>query len=173
MATDYLERILRARVYDVACETPLDEAVGLSGRLDNRVFLKREDLQPVFSFKLRGAYNKMAQLSAEDRARGVMCASAGNHAKRVALAANRLGIRAHIVMGRNPPEIKVEAVRAHGAHVILHGDNFDDARDHATELLEKHGYVFVHPFDDPDVIAGQGTVGMEILNQHSGPLHAI
>ncbi len=173
MFEHYVKKILASRVYDVALETPLHEARALSNRVGNRVFLKREDLQPVFSFKLRGAYNKMAQLSAEDRARGVMCASAGNHAQGVALAANRLGIRAHIVMGRNTPEIKVEAVRNHGAHVILHGDNFDDARDHATDLLNKHGYVFVHPFDDPDVIAGQGTVGMEVLNQHSGPLHAI
>jgi threonine dehydratase len=173
MLERYVKKILASRVYDVAMETPLHEARGLSRTLRNRVFLKREDLQPVFSFKLRGAYNKMAQLSAEDRARGVICASAGNHAQGVALAANRLGIRAHIVMGRNTPEIKVSAVRDLGAKVILHGDNFDDARDHAMQLMAAHGYIFVHPFDDPDVIAGQGTIGMEILNQHSAPLHAI
>jgi threonine dehydratase len=151
----------------------LYEARILSRRLNNRVFLKREDLQPVFSFKLRGSYNKMVQLSAEERARGVIAASAGNHAQGVALAANKLGIRAHIVMGRNTPEIKVAAVRDLGGRVILHGDTFDDAAKHANELMAKHGYVFVHPFDDPDVIAGQGTVGMEILNQHGAPLHAI
>jgi threonine dehydratase len=173
MLEQYVKKILASRVYDVAMETPLQEARSLSRRLGNRVFLKREDLQPVFSFKLRGAYNKIAQLSAEDRARGVITASAGNHAQGVALAANRLGIRAHIVMGRNTPDIKVSAVRDHGARVILHGDNFDDARDHANELMNKHGYIFVHPFDDPDVIAGQGTIGMEILNQHGAPLHAI
>ena len=173
MLERYVKKILASRVYDVALETPLHEARLLSRRLDNRVFLKREDLQPVFSFKLRGSYNKMVQLSDEQRARGVIAASAGNHAQGVALAANRLGIRAHIVMGRNTPEIKVAAVRDLGARVILHGDNFDEARDHANELMAKHDYTFVHPFDDPDVIAGQGTVGMEILNQHGAPLHAI
>src|SRR5262245_22579122 len=173
MLERYVKKILASRVYDVAIETPLHEARGLSRSLGNRVYLKREDLQPVFSFKLRGAYNKMAQLSDEDRGRGVIAASAGNHAQGVALAADRLGMRAHIVMGRNTPEIKVAAVRDLGARVILYGDNFDEARDHAHELMDKHGYVFVHPFDDADVIAGQGTVGMEILNQHSAPLHAI
>jgi threonine dehydratase len=173
MLERYVKKILASRVYDVAIESPLHEARPLSRVLGNRVFLKREDLQSVFSFKLRGAYNKMAQLSAEDRARGVIAASAGNHAQGVALAANRLGVKAHIVMGRNTPDIKVSAVRDLGARVILHGDNFDEARDHANELMAKHGYIFVHPFDDPDVIAGQGTVGMEILNQHSAPLHAI
>jgi len=173
MLERYVKKILASRVYDVAIETPLHEARGLSRSLSNRVFLKREDLQPVFSFKLRGAYNKMVQLNDEERARGVIAASAGNHAQGVALAANRLGIRAHIVMGRNTPDIKVSAVRDHGAHVILHGDNFDEARDHANALMAKHGYVFVHPFDDPDVIAGQGTIGMEILNQHGAALHAI
>ncbi len=173
MLERYVKKILASRVYDVAIETPLHEARSLSRAVSNRVFLKREDLQSVFSFKLRGAYNKMAQLSAEDRARGVIAASAGNHAQGVALAANRLGVKAHIVMGRNTPDIKVSAVRDLGARVILHGDNFDEARDHANELMAKHGYIFVHPFDDPDVIAGQGTVGVEILNQHSAPLHAI
>ncbi len=173
MLERYVKKILASRVYDVAIETPLQEAPALSRDLRNKVFLKREDLQSVFSFKLRGAYNKIAQLSPENRALGVICASAGNHAQGVALAASRLGIRAHIVMGRNTPEIKVVAVRSLGAKVILHGDNFDDARDHAMRLMSEHGHVFVHPFDDPDVIAGQGTIGMEILNQHSGPLHAI
>src|SRR5262245_36896960 len=173
MLERYVKKILASRVYDVAIESPLHEARGLSKTLGNRVFLKREDLQPVFSFKLRGAYNKMAQLTDEERARGVIAASAGNHAQGVALAANKLGIRAHIVMGRNTPEIKVAAVRDLGGRVILHGDTFDDAASHANELMAKHGYVFVHPFDDPDVIAGQGTVGMEILNQHGAPLHAI
>jgi len=173
MLERYVKKILASRVYDVALETPLHEARGLSRSLSNRVFLKREDLQPVFSFKLRGAYNKMVQLDDDERARGVIAASAGNHAQGVALAANRLGIRAHIVMGRNTPDIKVSAVRDLGGHVILHGDNFDEARDHANALMAKHGYVFVHPFDDPDVIAGQGTIGMEILNQHGAALHAI
>jgi threonine dehydratase len=173
MLERYVKKILASRVYDVAIESPLHEARGLSKTLGNRVFLKREDLQPVFSFKLRGAYNKMVQLTAEEAARGVIAASAGNHAQGVALAANRLGIRAHIVMGRNTPDIKVSAVRDLGGHVILHGDNFDEARDHANALMAKHGYVFVHPFDDPDVIAGQGTIGMEILNQHGAALHAI
>jgi threonine dehydratase len=173
MLEHYVKKILASRVYDVALETPLYEARILSRRLNNRVFLKREDLQPVFSFKLRGSYNKMVQLSAEQRARGVIAASAGNHAQGVALAADKLGIRAHIVMGRNTPEIKVAAVRDLGGRVIMHGDTFDDAAGHANELMAKHGYVFVHPFDDPDVIAGQGTVGMEILNQHGAPLHAI
>ena len=134
MLERYVKKILASRVYDVAIESPLHEARSLSRALNNRVFLKREDLQSVFSFKLRGAYNKMAQLSAEDRARGVIAASAGNHAQGVALAANRLGVKAHIVMGRNTPDIKVSAVRDLGARVILHGDNFDEARDHANEL---------------------------------------
>ena len=173
MLERYVKKILASRVYDVAIESPLHEARGLSRSLSNRVYLKREDLQPVFSFKLRGAYNKMVQLTDEERARGVIAASAGNHAQGVALAAHRLGMRAHIVMGRNTPDIKVSAVRDLGGKVILHGDNFDEARDHANALMAKHGYVFVHPFDDPDVIAGQGTIGMEILNQHGAALHAI
>jgi len=155
MLERYVKKILASRVYDVAIESPLHEARQLSRALGNRVFLKREDLQSVFSFKLRGAYNKMAQLSAEDRARGVIAASAGNHAQGVALAANRLGVKAHIVMGRNTPDIKVSAVRDLGARVILHGDNFDEARDHANELMAKHGYIFVHPFDDPTSSPGK------------------
>ncbi len=173
MLERYVKKILASRVYDVAIETPLHEAPQLSRRLGNRIFLKREDLQPVFSFKLRGSYNKMVQLSPEAKLRGVIAASAGNHAQGVALAATKLGIKAHIVMGHNAPEIKVNAVRNLGGHVILHGDTFDDAAAHANVLMKKHGYTFVHPFDDPDVIAGQGTVGMEILNQHGAAIHAI
>jgi threonine dehydratase len=173
MLEPIVKKILSSRVYDVAIESPLDEARNLSERLANRIWLKREDLQPVFSYKLRGSYNKIARLPGEDRKRGVIAASAGNHAQGVALAARELGIRAHIVMGRNTPEIKIAAVRKLGARILLHGDAYDDAAAHARELAEKHGYVFVHPFDDPDVIAGQGTVGMEILNQHGGDLHAV
>ncbi len=164
----YVKKILASRVYDVADETPLQRARLLSRRLDNEVRLKREDLQPVFSFKIRGAYNRIAQLSDEERACGVIAASAGNHAQGVALAARELGIRAVIVMGRNTPSIKIEAVRDLGARVVLHGDSYDEASAHARKLVAEHGYVYVHPFDDPDVIAGQGTVGMEIMNQHPG-----
>jgi threonine dehydratase len=169
----YLERILRARVYDVAIETPLERATRLSARLENNVFLKREDLQPVFSFKLRGAYNKIVGLSAEARARGVVTASAGNHAQGVALAAQRLGIRACIVMPTTTPSIKVNAVRALGGEAILHGDTYDDAFLHAKHIEAAQGLTYIPPFDDPDVIAGQGTVAMEILRQHRGPIDAI
>ena len=176
-AQDYLRRILTARVYDVAIESPLDRAPRLSERLHNHVLLKREDLQPVFSFKLRGAYNKMVHLSAEERARGVIAASAGNHAQGVALAAQKLGCRAVIVMPVTTPAVKIEAVKSRGAEVVLHGDSYSDAYAHALELEAQQGYSFVHPFDDPDVIAGQGTVAMEILRQHHpgehGPVHAI
>lgn len=164
-----VKKILASRVYDVADETPLQRARLLSRRLGCEVRLKREDLQPVFSFKLRGAYNKMAVLSADDQARGVITASAGNHAQGVALAARELGIRALIVMGRNTPSIKVNAVKDLGARVVLHGDNYDEAAAHARVMVEDAGYIYVHPFDDADVIAGQGTVGMEIMNQHPGP----
>ena len=164
----YVKKILASRVYDVADETPLQRARLLSRRLDNEVRLKREDLQPVFSFKIRGAYNRIAQLSETERERGVIAASAGNHAQGVALAARELGIRAVIVMGKNTPSIKINAVRDLGARVVLHGDNYDDAAAHAKDLVAQKGYVYVHPFDDPDVIAGQGTVGMEIMNQHPG-----
>ena len=173
MLEHYVKKILASRVYDVAHETPLSEAPQLSRRLGNRVLLKREDLQPVFSFKLRGSYNKMVQLSSEERQRGVIAASAGNHAQGVALAAAKLGIKAFIVMGHNAPEIKINAVKNLGARVIMHGDTFDEAAAHAKSLAAKHGYTFVHPFDDPDVIAGQGTVGVEIVNQHGADLHAI
>jgi threonine dehydratase len=173
MPVDYLQKILTARVYDVAIESPLDEALTLSQRLHNRVLLKREDQQPVFSFKLRGAYNKMAHLSAAERARGVIAASAGNHAQGVALAAQRLNCAATIVMPVTTPHIKVAAVTARGANVVLHGDSYSDAYEHARELQAKHGATFVHPYDDPDVIAGQGTIGMEILRQWQAPLDAI
>ncbi|WP_145169436.1 threonine ammonia-lyase, biosynthetic [Rubripirellula lacrimiformis] len=170
---DYLQRILNARVYDVAIETALDPAPKLSKRLDNRVWLKREDTQPVFSFKLRGAYNKMARLSQAERSRGVVCASAGNHAQGVALSARKLGCRATIVMPVTTPQLKSDAVASLGADVVFHGESYSDAHTHATRLADQHGFVFVHPFDDPDVIAGQGTIGMEILRQHQHPIHAV
>jgi len=170
---DYLERILRARVYDVAIESPLELAPGLSKRLRNRLLLKREDLQPIFSFKLRGAYNKMANLQPAKLKKGVIAASAGNHAQGVALAAQKLGCRAVIVMPVTTPRIKVDAVAARGAEVVLHGDTYADAYAHAMRLKRRRGLAFVHPYDDPDVIAGQGTIGMEILHQHAGPLDAI
>jgi threonine dehydratase len=173
MQESYIERILKARVYDVAIESPLEPAPRLSRRLDNRVLFKREDLQPVFSFKLRGAYNKIAHLSETVARRGVICASAGNHAQGVALAGRRRGIPAVIVMPQTTPNIKVQAVLDLGGEVVLHGDDFDHAFEHAVELARERGLSFVHPFDDPDVIAGQGTIGMEILRQHSGPLDAI
>ena len=166
---DYLERVLKARVYDVAIESPLELATGLSKRLGDRLFIKREDLQAVFSFKLRGAYNKMAGLPRKRLQRGVIAASAGNHAQGVALAAKRLGCRAVIVMPVTTPRIKVEAVAARGAQVVLHGDSYDDAYAKAMELKRKRGLVFVHPYDDPEVIAGQGTIGMEILRQQPSP----
>ncbi|TMH45258.1 MAG: threonine ammonia-lyase, biosynthetic [Betaproteobacteria bacterium] len=170
---DYLERILKARVYDVAMETPLEPARALSARLQNRLLIKREDLQPVFSFKLRGAYNKMAALPRSRLQRGVIAASAGNHAQGVALAAQRLGCRATIVMPVTTPRIKVDAVRARGAQVRLHGDSYAEAYAEALRLKRKRALAFVHPYDDPEVIAGQGTVGMEIVRQHPGPLDAI
>ena len=169
----YLQRILRARVYDVAIESPLDPAPNLSARLGNRVLLKREDLQPVFSFKLRGAFNKMAGLTQAELAKGVIAASAGNHAQGVALAAQKLGCTAVIVMPVTTPEMKVEAVAARGAEVVLHGDNYDDACAEAKRLERERGLTFIHPFDDPDVIAGQGTIGLEILRQCSEPPTAI
>ncbi|HUN68349.1 MAG TPA: threonine ammonia-lyase, biosynthetic [Burkholderiales bacterium] len=170
---DYLERVLKARVYDVALQTPLELAPGLSRRLGNRLLLKREDLQPVFSFKLRGAYNKMANLPAAKLAKGVIAASAGNHAQGVALAAQKLGCRAVIVMPVTTPKIKVDAVAARGAQVILRGDSYSDAYRYAMRLKRKRGLTFVHPYDDPDVIAGQGTIGMEILRQTTRPIHAV
>ncbi len=169
----YLQKILTAKVYDVAIESPLDVAKSLSRRLGQHVLLKREDQQPVFSFKLRGAYNRMAQLSADQLGKGVICASAGNHAQGVALAAKRLGSRAVIVMPVTTPKVKIDAVRALGAEVSLHGDSYSDAFLHAKEVEAEQGLTFVHPFDDADVIAGQGTIAMEILRQHQGPIDAI
>ncbi|GAA4022964.1 threonine ammonia-lyase, biosynthetic [Actimicrobium antarcticum] len=173
MTIDYLQKILTARVYDVAVETPLEFAPSLSQRVGNRIYFKREDMQSVFSFKLRGAYNKMANLPPAQMKRGVICASAGNHAQGVALSATRLGCRAVIVMPTTTPQVKIDAVKGRGGEVVLFGDSYTDAYDHAMTLTKKLKLTFVHPFDDPDVIAGQGTIGMEILRQHSGPIHAI
>ena len=173
MPRDYVTRILKARVYDVARETPLELASRLSSRLGSEVWLKREDLQPVFSFKVRGAYNKLASLTAVERARGVIAASAGNHAQGVALAAHRLGVRALIVMPETAPRIKVEAVQRLEAEVLLAGDSFDDARERAAVLAAERGMIVIPPFDDEDVIAGQGTVGMEIVRQQGRPFDAI
>ncbi|MCC5793566.1 MAG: threonine ammonia-lyase, biosynthetic [Chromatiales bacterium] len=173
MASRYLELILKARVYDVAVETPLDEAPRLSARLGQHVLLKREDLQPVFSFKLRGAYNRLSQLGGTERRAGVICSSAGNHGQGVALAGRRLGIRSVIVMPETTARIKIEAVRALGGEVVLHGHGYDEAYSHALERVESEGLTFVHPFNDPGVIAGQGTIGMEILRQQRDPIDAI
>ncbi len=173
MSDDYIERILKARVYDVAIESPLEPAPRLSRRLGNTVLFKREDLQPVFSFKLRGAYNKIAHLSESVASRGVVCASAGNHAQGVALAAQRRGIPAIVVMPETTPQIKVSAVRSLGGEIVLHGDEYDSAFDHAQTIVRERNLAFVHPFDDPDVIAGQGTVGVEILRQSRGEIDAI
>ena len=173
MLDKYVKRILQSRVYDVAVETPIHAAPLISKRIGNRVLLKREDLQPVFSFKLRGAYNKLCQLTDEQLQHGVICASAGNHAQGLALAASSMGIKATIVMPRTTPDIKVNSVRNHGGKAVLHGDSFDEALAHARKLEARDNLTFVHPYDDPDVIAGQGTVGMEILRQQSRDLDAI
>ncbi len=173
MHPDYLEKILNAQVYDVAIETPLDIAPNLSARIGNPILLKREDMQPVFSFKLRGAYNKIARLSPERLNRGVICASAGNHAQGVALSAAKIGCRAVIVMPTTTPAIKVDAVRSRGGEVVLFGDSYDESYGHAVELEKAEKLTFVHPFDDPEVIAGQGTIGLEILRQHTKPIHAV
>ncbi|MGB4875032.1 MAG: threonine ammonia-lyase, biosynthetic [Candidatus Competibacter sp.] len=170
---DYIKKILTARVYDVAIESPLETMSRLSRRLNNRVLLKREDLQPVFSFKLRGAYNKIAHLPREALEKGIICASAGNHAQGVALAAQRLGARATIVMPRTTPAIKIQAVRDRGGKIVLFGDTYDEAYQHARQLEADKGLTFIHPYDDPEVIAGQGTIGMEILRQHPDPIEAI
>ena len=170
---DYLQKILTARVYDVAIESALEPARDLSQRLHNQVLLKREDQQAVRSFKLRGAYNKMVQLSAAQLAKGVICASAGNHAQGVALGAHKLGSRAVIVMPTTTPTVKIEAVKALGGETVLFGESYSDAYQHALQLQQQQDLTFVHPFDDPDVIAGQGTVAMEILRQHQGELHAV
>jgi threonine dehydratase len=173
MLCDYLVQILTARVYDVAQETPLEYAPNLSARLNNKLLLKREDMQSVFSFKLRGAYNKMAKLPPDLLAQGAIAASAGNHAQGVALAARHLGTRAIIVMPTTTPQVKIDAVRARGGEVVLHGETFDEAYAHARQLEADKGLTFIHPFNDPDVIAGQGTIGMEILRQYQQPIHAI
>ncbi len=169
----YLEKIITARVYDIAIETPLDPAPMLSKRMDNLIFIKREDLQPVFSFKLRGAHNKISQLSDAAKAAGVIAASAGNHAQGVALSAQTMGIRSIIVMPKTTPQIKVSSVKHHGGEVILHGNTYDEAYLHAKEIAANNGMTFVHPYDDPEVIAGQGTVAMEILKQHPDHIDAI
>ena len=173
MPQKYIKKILGAQVYDVAIETPIDEARFLSKRYGNKILLKREDLQPVYSFKLRGAYNKIVQLTQEQQACGVIAASAGNHAQGVALTAQRLGIDAVIVMPRTTPNIKVASVRARGAKVVLHGDTYDEASLYAKKRSKERGHIYIHPFDDPDVIAGQGTIGMEILRQISSPIYAV
>ncbi len=176
MGLDYLKRILNAKVYDVAIESPLELADNLSRRLGTSVYLKREDLQPVFSFKLRGAYNKMAHLTELQRQKGVIAASAGNHAQGVAVGAQRLKVKATIVMPLTTPQVKIEAVRHFGGEwvdIILHGESYSDAAEHAFMLEKQAGLTFVHPFDDPDVIAGQGTIGMEILRQHTNPIEAV
>jgi len=173
MPQSYVKRILNARIYDLVVETPVDEASQLSERLGNQVLLKREDLQPVFSFKLRGAYNKMLCLSEEQLQKGVVAASAGNHAQGLAMASKKMGVKATIVMPSTTPQIKVNAVRARGARVVLHGETYDEASDYAQKLVKEKGMTYVHPFDDPDVIAGQGTIAMEILRQVSGPLDAV
>jgi len=173
MPQDYLKRILDARVYDLAVETPLDAAPLISSRTGNNVLLKREDLQPVFSFKVRGAYNKLLHLEDQQKDAGVVAASAGNHAQGLALAARHLGIKAIIVMPRTTPVIKVEGVRRYGAKVVLHGDAYDEASIYAKKLVEEEGMTYIPPFDDPDVIAGQGTVAMELLRQYPGHIDAV
>ena len=170
---DFVEQVENARVYDVAIESPLELAPNLSTRLRNRVLLKREDLQSVFSFKLRGAYNKLASLSDQEAANGVICSSAGNHAQGVALAAKHRAVRAVIVMPVTTPSIKVDAVKILGGEVVLHGDNYDEAFARASELRDEQDLVFIHPFDDPEVIAGQGTIGAEILRQCSDDIEAV
>lgn len=169
----YVKKILEANVYDVAIQTPLEIAPLLSSRTGSEVLLKREDMQPVFSFKIRGAYNKISRLTPKARKKGVITASAGNHAQGVAMAATRLGIRSRIVMGENTPSIKVEAVKAFGGEVILHGDSYDEAAAFALKEATRTGETYIHPFDDADVIAGQGTIGMEIMRQYTGSLDAV
>jgi len=173
MPSQYIKKILAASVYDVAVETPIHGMPRLSNALENRVLLKREDLQPVFSFKLRGAYNKISGLSSRQKNRGVIAASAGNHAQGVAISSQKLGIKSIIVMPRTTPPIKVEAVKSRGSNVILFGERFDDSCRHAKQIADEKGYIFIHPYDDPDVIAGQGTIGMEIVRQHQKPLDAL
>ncbi|MCA1768455.1 MAG: threonine ammonia-lyase, biosynthetic [Halomonas sp.] len=173
MLESIVKKILQARVYEAAVETPISPAPFLSRRFNNTILIKREDLQPVYSFKIRGAYNKMAQLSEEQKAKGVIAASAGNHAQGLAMAAKQMGVKAVIVMPRITPDIKVQGVRSRGARVVLKGDSFAEAATHAQELIKEHGYIYIPPFDDIDIIAGQGTIAMEILRQHSGPIDTI
>ena len=173
MPKNYLEKILRAQIYDVVRETPLEKAKRLSKRLDNDVMLKREDMQPVFSFKLRGAHNALKNLSEDQAKKGVIAASAGNHAQGVAFSAKELGIKALIVMPSTTPQIKVEAVKSFGAKTVLKGDSYDEAYEHALALAEERGLTFIHPFDDANVIAGQGTIAMELMRQNAGPPEAI
>ena len=173
MTANYVKKILNARIYDLVVETPVDSAVLLSQRTGNEVLLKREDLQPVFSFKLRGAYNKMLQLTATQRATGVIAASAGNHAQGLAMASAKLGVKATIVMPKTTPQIKIDAVKRRGAKVVLHGDSYDAAAAHAKQLVAELGLTYIHPFDDPDVIAGQGTIAMELMRQVPGQLDAV
>ncbi len=173
MTYNYKEMVEQARVYDVAIQSPLEYAPGLSQRLNNRILLKREDLQPVFSFKLRGAYNRIAQLSDAERQNGIIAASAGNHAQGVALAAQRFGISAVIVMPKTTPRIKVQSVKSYGAEIVLHGNTYDDACSHAQKLASREKRVFIHPYDDPHVIAGQGTIAREILAQMEHAIDAI
>eukprot|EP00873_Tetraselmis_striata_P032711 jgi/Tetstr1/452975/TSEL_040011.t1 len=170
---EIIRSILSSSVYDVAVETPLEKMGSLSDKLGRPTYLKREDLQPVFSFKLRGAYNKLASLTDAERQKGVICASAGNHAQGLAYCATRMGARSVIVMPTTTPSIKVEAVKRLGGEVVIRGDSFDDARIHALDLCETENLTFVHPYDDPQVIAGQGTIGVEMLRQHGGPIAAI
>ncbi|MBR1376006.1 MAG: threonine ammonia-lyase, biosynthetic [Cardiobacteriaceae bacterium] len=174
--SEYIEKILTAPVYDIAIESPLENMPRLSNRIGQKVLCKREDLQPVFSFKLRGAYNKMFQLKESEKKHGVICSSAGNHAQGVALSANKLKIKAVIVMPKTTPEIKVEAVRRLGGEwveIVLFGDCYDDASEYATRLVGERGLTYIHPFDDPYVIAGQGTIGLEILRHHPLPIDAV
>ncbi len=168
-----IRQILTSKVYEAAVETPLEEAVGLSRELHNRILLKREDLQPIFSFKLRGAYNKIAHLSPTEQASGVIAASAGNHAQGVAFSARQLGLKALIVMPATTPQIKVSAVKAMGAEVVLHGDSYSEAAERCQQLVAETGMTFIHPFDDELVIAGQGTVADELLRQSAGKLDAV
>lgn len=173
MLEQYVKSILNAKVYEAAIETPIERANSLSARYANNILIKREDLQPVFSFKIRGAYNNLAHLTEEQKAKGVICASAGNHAQGLAESARRLGVKATIVMPRTTPDIKVNSVRARGGKVVLHGDAFDEAATYSRELMEKHGYTYIHPYDDPLTIAGQGTIALEVLNHVREPLHAV
>jgi threonine dehydratase len=173
MLNRYIKKILDARVYDIAIESPITPATFLSERFGNQISLKREDLQPVFSFKLRGAYNRVRQLSDADKAKGVIAASAGNHAQGLALAAKTLGIKAVIVMPKTTPEIKVNSAKARGAKVVLYGDTFDEASAYAQAQVKEKGMIYIPPYDDEEVIAGQGTVAMELLKQYTDPIHAV